>query len=426
LHAKHIVGIGPIGHYPEGLVSTPRRSIAIVLIVPLLAVGCFASRAFPPPGRTDWGRFGTAGPRAVPPAANPAAVVPAAAAAPAGSASRTILAISGGGSYGAHTAGVLKGWTASGTRPQFDVVTGVSTGALIASFAFLGPEYDGPLEAIYTGTSARDIFRWHSLPRLPWSDALADSAPLRRIIEATVTPEVLDKIAAAHRSGRRLYVATTDLDSKRQVVWDMGAIAASENVEKRELFCKVLLASSAVPGLLPPVPIDITVDGKRRTELHVDGAISAAVFVQPGMLSHEEASSDHGVHPSKSEHTRIYVLVSGKLFADTDPVPRRVVDVTAASLNCVLMARLREDVHRIYRLAHRAGAEFAVAQMADDFPGAPTSISFDPATMRKMFDEGYRVGSHPATWRTLPPGTDSEEQPKPRDGVQFSSPPKPS
>ncbi len=398
--------------------SSPRRTIAIALVATLTAAGCFASRTFPPPNRADSGRFGTTGPMNEPPGTTPAP--PVAEAAPAGPPPRTILAISGGGSYGAHAAGVLKGWTASGMRPQFDVVTGVSTGALIASFAFLGPEYDAQLEAIYTGTSARDIFRWHSLPRLPWSDALADSAPLRRTIEATVTPEVLDKIAAAHRSGRRLYVATTDLDSKRQVVWDMGAIAAGEGSDKRELFCKVLLASASVPGLLPPVPIDITVDGKRRTELHVDGATSAAVFVQPGMLGREESNSD------RRERTRIYVLVSGKLFADSDAVPRRVVSVTAASLNCVLVARLREDVHRIYRLAHRAGAEFAVVRMADDFVGAPTSISFDPTVMRTMFDEGFRVGSHPAGWSTLPPGTDGEDQPKPREGVEFSSAPGPS
>jgi predicted acylesterase/phospholipase RssA len=333
------------------------------------------------------------------------------------------LAISGGGSYGAYAAGVLKGWTASGTRLEFDVVTGVSTGALIAPFAFLGPEYDGQLETVYTGTSARDIFRWHSLTRLPWSDAVADSAPLRRLIEASVTPEALDKIAAAHRAGRRLYVGTTDLDSKRSVVWDMGAIAAGDEPDKRELFCKVLLASASVPGLMPPVPIDITVAGKRRTELHVDGAISAAVFVHPAMI---EAADGDVRPPSNVPHTRIYVLVSGKLVAESGPVSQRVVDVTAASLNGVFVARLRDDVQRIFRLARLAGAEFSVARMADEFAGAPSSISFDPPTMRRMFDEGYRVGSHPDEWCKVPPGADGEDQPAPRGGVQFPAPAKPS
>jgi predicted acylesterase/phospholipase RssA len=399
----------------EGLLPRRRRWTAISLTVALMAAGCFASRTFPPPGRADLGRFGLGAPKNESPDRNPLIMPVAATQQPA---SRTILAISGGGSYGAYTAGVIKGWTASGTRPQFDVVTGVSTGALIAPFAFLGPDYDAQLELTYTSTSARDIFRIHSLPRLPWSDAVADSAPLRRLIEAGVTPKELEQIAAAHRAGRRLYVGTTDLDTKRAVVWDMGAIAAGDDPNKRELFCKVLLASASVPGLMPPVPIDIALGQERRTELHVDGAISTSVFVYPGMVNPPEAAG--GARPSwQAPPTRIFVLVSGKLAAESAPVSQRLMDVAAASLNGVFVSRLRDDVQRIFRLAQRVGAEFAVARMADDYIGAPTSMSFEPAMMRKMFDEGFRSGLNPAAWPKAPPGVDHEDPPTPRAGVKF-------
>jgi predicted acylesterase/phospholipase RssA len=329
---------------------------------------------------------------------------------PTPSAPRSILALSGGGSHGAYTAGVLTGWTASGVRPEFDVVTGVSTGALIAPLAFLGPAHDPEIEAIYTNTIARDVYRWHSLPRLLWSDSAANSTPLRHLIESVVTPEVIDQIAAAHRAGRRLYVGTTDLDTKRQVVWDMGAIAAGTDPEKRDLFCRVLLASASVPGLMPPVAFDIDVGGRRRTELHVDGAVSATVFVQPRMLG------------PPGPTTRVYVVVAGKLAADALPVRLRLLPVAQASVNGVLTARARDDVQRIYRLAREAGAGFAVARMADDFPAATASLSFEPKVMRQMFDEGVRVGSRPAEWDPVPPGADAEGQPEPRSGVRFEAP----
>src|SRR5262245_36186162 len=149
---------------------------------------------------------------------------------------RNVLVLSGGGANGAFTAGVLNGWPASGTRPQFDVVTGISTGALIAPFAFLGPEYDEELARNYTGLHDGDIYRRRPLPALLWSDALADSAPLRRRIEAQITSELLARIARAHTQGRRLYVGTTDLERKQLVVWDLGAIAAGEDPGKLELF----------------------------------------------------------------------------------------------------------------------------------------------------------------------------------------------
>src|SRR5262249_10067252 len=161
--------------------------------------------------------------------------------------------------------------------------TGVSTGALIAPFALLGSEFDDALERSYTTLRDNDIFKRRLLLTLPWAESLADSSPLQRRIEAEMTPQVLERLAAAHHQGRRLYVGTTDLDAKRLVIWDVGAIAAGDDPDKLALVRKVILASASVPGLLPPVPIDVEIDGRPFTELHVDGGVSANLFLRPGM-----------------------------------------------------------------------------------------------------------------------------------------------
>jgi predicted acylesterase/phospholipase RssA len=195
-----------------------------VLMCGMLATlaGCVGARNYPPPDVPAHVRL-----------------IPVEATAPL-AAVRTALVLSGGGARGAFAAGVLRGWSEAHTRPEFDVVTGVSTGALIAPFAFLGPAYDDRLEAIYTNIDDHDVFRRRPLAGLLWADSLADPTPLRNKISAEVTPDLLDRIAAEHRKGRRLYVATTDLDTKQQVVWDLGAIAAGGTAGRRTLFCNVI------------------------------------------------------------------------------------------------------------------------------------------------------------------------------------------
>jgi predicted acylesterase/phospholipase RssA len=216
--------------------------------------------------------------------------------------------------FGAYSAGVLKGWTESGTRPQFDVVTGVSTGALIAPYAFLGPQYDAKLERLYTSMRRESIFRI----RLLLLDSIVSSEPLEQQIAARTTPELLRRIAEAHRQGRRLYVGTTSLDTKRLVVWDMGAIAARNSVESTTLFQKVLLASCSVPGLLPPVPIDVEIDGKRFTALHVDGSVTACIFLKPAMVG----IGPDGVLSPSARSLSIRVVVAGKVHQTVAPTKR--------------------------------------------------------------------------------------------------------
>ncbi|MFL5342561.1 MAG: patatin-like phospholipase family protein [Gemmataceae bacterium] len=379
------------------------RKVAAILAVLMLSAGCLDARHYPPPNLPPSARLI---PAEQPPAELPTVVT--ASARP----SRTVLAISGGGLCGAYTAGVLKGWTAAGTRPQFDVVTGVSTGALIAPLAFLGPDSDAQLEEWYTGAKPSDIYRRRSLPAWFWADSLADSAPLKQRIEAVVTEEFLARVAQAHNAGRRLYVGTTDLDSKRLVVWDMGAIAAGEEANKLELFRTVLLASCAIPGLLSPVSIDIEVNGKRRTELHVDGGVSAAAFLPPVALA-----GDLGPGTRSNRETTVNVIVSGKVVGHGRPVARRLVDVSEESLNGLLRAQVRGDLQRIALQAQKAGATFGFTAVPDDF-GVGESATLNPQMLRRLFDEGYKFGSSRTAWRQTAPGLEVNEPP-PRTGTRF-------
>ncbi len=328
---------------------------------------------------------------------------------------RTILAISGGGLFGAYSVGVLKGWSEVGTRPKFDIVTGVSTGALIAPLAFLGPENDLLLEKWYTSLKPSDIFERRPFRTIPWADSVADSAPLRKRVEAVVTAEFLERIACEYAAGRRLYIGTTNLDSKRIVVWDMGAIAASDDVNKLKLFQNVIIASCSIPGLLPPVPIDVEIGDQWRTELHVDGGITECAFVPPCALRNGSINDAE----SKSTNSEIYVLISGKVVAGTRPVKLRVLSVAGASVDGLFLMGVRADLQRIYHQAERAGAEFAFTALADDFTTGGSAVDINPKLMKDIFEEGRKFARSGLHWRRTPPGLDDMDQNLPRTGTKL-------
>ena len=215
------------------------------------------------------------------------------------------LALSGGGSNGAFGAGFLNGWSATGSRPVFKVVTGVSTGALMAPFAFLGPHYDVALHEFYTTTTNRDIFAVGSiLISLLRGDSLADTGPLAALIARHVDAEFLRKIADAHNRGRRLYMGSVDLDSQQFVVWNMGLIAANGHPDALELFRKVMLASASIPIAFPPVLFEVEADGRRYDEMHVDGFVGANIFLNAGLVCTRALSRAGGTRRSPRGHLR--------------------------------------------------------------------------------------------------------------------------
>src|SRR5260370_5399094 len=219
------------------------------------------------------------------------------------------LAISGGGDFGAFGAGLLIGWTEHGQRPEFKLVTGVSAGALIAPFAFLGPTYDDVLRTVCSSLGPRDVYHPRNLLAAFSSDAFADNSPLAAIIAKYVTRDLLVSVAREYAKGRLLLIGTTNLDSRQPVVWNMGEIASSTDPRALDLFRKLMLASTAIPGIFPPVMIDVEVDGKRYQEMHVDGGVMTQVFLSPPTLVHE--LNDPTGPYARKQHA--YVIRNGRV-----------------------------------------------------------------------------------------------------------------
>lgn len=329
------------------------------------------------------------------------------------------LALTGGGVFGAFTVGVLCGWSDSGRRPQFDVVTGISTGALIATYAFLGPKYDPQLRDYYSNYGSRDVYRPRRKLSILWSDSVVDSTPLREKIDAACTPELLAEVAAAHQTGRRLYIGTTNLDTRKLVIWDMGAIAASGRPEARTLYRDVVLASCSVPAFFPPVRIKVEINGQRYEELHVDGGATTAVFFQPFMLQ-----LDRGNVRSRAG-SNLYVIDAGKIFADPKCVEQKIIKIAGTTLRAMLYAGSRNDLFRLYTLALITGLNYHLAAVPQDFPMDLDALNFDPNQMRRLYEEGYRQGLSGKEWHTRLDNIGLDEDIMPRSGTRFQAWPGP-
>jgi len=289
------------------------------------------------------------------------------------------LVLSTGAEDGAYGAGFLNGWTAAGDRPDFSVVTGVSSGAIIAVYAFAGPKYDVMLRQIYTSVNAGDIFEVRATP-----ESLADSWPLQRQIDQHVTGELLGDIAAQHRRGRRLFVVTTNLDAGRGVVWDMGAIAAKGGPDALALFKKVVLASSSVPGAFPPVLIAAESNGRQFREMHVDGGVNGPMFVAPESL----LFSTGGRRLPASE---LYILVNGKVTSEFAQTGRTMPSIVGRSFSLALKLGARVQLFLFAQAAQRNGIGMKVASIEPQFEHDARGV-FDPRYMKALFDLGVERG----------------------------------
>jgi hypothetical protein len=332
-----------------------------------------------------------------------------------------VLVLSGGGAYGAYSAGVLAGWTETGTRPQFDVVTGVSTGALVATLAFLGPDRDPDLKRFYTTVTDKDVYARKSDLEALFSDSITESKPLAKLIEIVVDQQILKEIAAEHAKGRRLYVGTTHLDARRLVVWDMGEIASRGRPQDLALFRQVLLASAAIPGFFPPIPINVEVDGKPAEELHVDGGVTASLFfrsphVAPGRLKRL------GDRPL--DGSNLYIMVAGKLYADPGCVERRLLPIATDSISALLYSQCRGDLFQLYALALATGMNYRMTSIPMDLDVPRDATSFDPKVMGWLYEQGREQAKSAHLWRTTPPGTEPGEEIPIRGGIQLQSAPK--
>lgn len=312
-----------------------------------------------------------------------------------------ILVVSGGGANGAYGAGLLKGWSESGSRPVFKVVTGVSTGALIAPFAFLGKDYDHELENYYTSTSTKDVMSPKGPLDALHGDSLSSSQPLADKIASVITPDLLQKIAAEHARGRRLFVGTVNLDAQRFVVWNMGAIAQRGDTE---LFRKVTLASASIPVVFPPVHLPVKADGGSYEEMHVDGGTMTQMFAIFKLMESipEDAYKAANVDTSKMR-AAYYLIRNGYVTGGYKKVENKLGSIADSALGLIINSQGVGDTYRIYEFMQQRGNDFNLAYIPDDFRPEAKEM-FDRAAMKQLFDRGYQDAVGGYKWRKTPPG----------------------
>ncbi|MBR0965487.1 patatin-like phospholipase family protein [Bradyrhizobium diazoefficiens] len=308
---------------------------------------------------------------------------------------RSYLALSGGGADGAYGVGVLNGWSAAGTRPAFSVVSGVSTGGLIAPFAFLGSQYDDTLKEVYTSGIAESLLNDPSIMRVLFGSGLFGNQRLRELVARYVGPEILEQVARENAKGRRLLVVTTDLDTQRTAIWDMGKIAAVGTPEALKLFRDVMAASASIPLVFPPILIEAEGQGHRFQEMHVDGGVTAPVLTLP------EALLFQGRMPANTK-MEIYILVNKKIERNFELVSNSTIDVASRSLSSITQSQTRSIIFSTYDFAKRNNLGFHLSYIARDYP-APPSEGFDTAYMRALYQYGYEKAAAGQAWTSALP-----------------------
>lgn len=311
-------------------------------------------------------------------------------------ATKSYLALSGGGADGAYGVGVLNGWTAARTRPAFSVVSGVSTGGLIAPFAFLGSQYDDTLKEVYTSGIAESLLNDPSIMRVLFGSGLFGNTRLRELVARYVGPEIMAQVARENAKGRKLLIVTTDLDTQRTAIWDMGKIAAVGTPEALKLFRDVMAASASIPLVFPPIMIDAEGAGRKFQEMHVDGGVTAPVLTLP------EALLFQGGRLPGTAKLDIYILVNKKIERNFELVSNGTIDVASRSLSAITQSQTRSIIFSTYDFARRNRLGFHLSYIARDYP-APPSEGFDTAYMRALYQYGYDKAASGQAWTSTVP-----------------------
>ncbi|CAN5511419.1 patatin-like phospholipase family protein [soil metagenome] len=332
-----------------------------------------------------------------------------------------VLALSAGGKFGAYTAGVLAGWQASGTRPQeFDVVTGVSSGAIIAVYAFLGPHYDPILKQFFTETTEKQLFDKKPFRYMLKYGSIAVADPMMEIISRELNTNVMNEIRAAHQAGRRLYIATLGVQSKREVFWDIGAIACSGRPDADDLVKKIILAAVSIPGLLPPVYFDVVVDGCRYKEMHSDGGAVTQIFMK---------LADHQATPMPGykwlDKSNLYILAAGKLYPDPTKAQLNLLARVSNSVSSSLYALYRAELCKLYALCMVSGMSYNIISLDPTLEVDHKSTTFNIEQMKTLYNSGYQQSCGGVPWRKMPPGGLLHEEETPRVGTCFVTVPTP-
>jgi predicted patatin/cPLA2 family phospholipase len=314
------------------------------------------------------------------------------------------LVLSGGGDAGAYGAGLLCGWTDHGTRPRFRIVTGVSTGALIAPLAFLGPKYDSVLREAYTTVETKDVMKMR--PVLDWLrfDSVADSKPLLGLTARQITDEMIREIAIEHEKGRRLFVQTVNLDAQRPVIWDMGAIAIAsrDRPEAAALFRQVMVASASIPGVFPPQYIRVEADGARFDEMHVDGGTASQMLMSTLPVNLQEL---RGGLSAVLHRPSVYIIRNGYVRPEWKTMQPKLVPIAGRAISSMIKSQAATELQLMYLEAKLADIDFYLSYIPDAYERT-TEKGFDTQEMNRLFREGYDQAMRGESWRRLPPRID--------------------
>ena len=304
-----------------------------------------------------------------------------------------VLALSGGGAEGAFGAGLLVGWTEAGNRPEFSVVSGTSSGALIAPFAFLGASHDAILRDLFTSGIAQSLLHFDGLNAI-FGSGVFKTEPLKLLIAHYVDEDLLHLVAAQHRRGRRLFVVTTNIDAQRTAVWNMGAIAESDYSGRLQLFRDILVASASAPGLFAPAYIQVQAGNAMFQEMHVDGAVTSNVLAVPEAVLLQKVALTNTAKP------KLYIIVNGKITPDFAVIGDGTLSIVARSFFSTVKANTRNTLIATYDFARRNGWQFRLAAIQPDYAMTSTTFNFDTEYMRGLFNLGFSMGRTGQQWQT--------------------------
>lgn len=305
-----------------------------------------------------------------------------------------VLALSGGAEDGAYGAGFLKGWSDQGDRPEFVIVTGISTGVLMAPFAFLGEKYDHVLKRLYTQTSQKNIFDLVPIEAL-FGASLGDTAPMKKILAEEIDDDFVAELAREARRGRILQIGTTNLDAQRPMVWEITEIAKSGHPNAKKLIQDIMLASASIPGAFPPVLIDVSIDGKPHQEVHVDGGVTRQIFVYPRDLDVRKFEELLNISPEK----HMWLIRNTKVEPEYTAVPLSIGSLAGRSVSTLIKYQGRGDLVNITSLAKRDGFSVNITNVPKNFD-VPLTEMFDTKYMRALYQVGYEKARSKSAWHT--------------------------
>ncbi len=306
-----------------------------------------------------------------------------------------VLVLSGGGPRGAYGAGVINGLKDKGELPEFSLITGVSAGALIAPFVFVGGDKYDELKTVMLGLNDDMMLGGTSIFKILFGDAFSEGDNFYKMVQKTFDDEFIEEIAKAHRSGKRMLIGTTHFDSGRQMIWNVGRIATSDLPNRNDIIHQVLAASSSIPGVFPPQFIPVEYNGQALEEMHVDGGLSSQLFFDPVGFDFTKVTKALGYE--KPPH--IYIIRNGRLRTEFKFIEDDTVSLAARSVDNLILAQTRGDVFREMYISKKIGAKLFLTYVDESYTQKPQDGKFfDPDFLKALYDYGYKKATNEKVW----------------------------